>query len=110
MVSDVVTTENTAPLFCPSPDNAYSGGWLYSPQAALRHLRSRTWTSDNLPVVVPADAIIQASAVTTNVSTYPAWRVKFRGYTIFYHILPWWEMENTAGFVFQSYPWLKPIV
>lgn len=97
---------------CPSPDNAYLSGWLYSPQATLNHLRSRTWyrASDNAVVVVPADAIVQASAVTTNVSTYPAWRVKFENYTIYYHMLPWWENEDTPGFLFQSDPELTPII
>ena len=97
---------------CPSPDNAYLSGWLYSPQAVLNHLRSRTWyrTSDNAVVVIPVDAIVQASAVTTNVSTYPAWRVRFENYTIYYRMLPWWEYDDTPGFLFQSDPELTPII
>ncbi len=97
---------------CPSPDEAYVNGWLHSPQAALSHLRSRTWkrVNDNAIVAVPSDAAIQAAAVTTNVSIYPAWRVEFEDYTIFYQMLPWWELENSAGFVFQSSPELKPAV
>ncbi|MFH1821257.1 MAG: hypothetical protein ABH852_02300 [Methanobacteriota archaeon] len=106
------TGEISGVISCPSPDNAYSNGWLYSPQATLKHLRSRTWnrTSDDTVVAVPANSIVQASSVTTNISKYPAWRVKFGEYTLFYQMLPWWEMENTAGFVFQSYPELKPII
>ncbi|MEM3453193.1 MAG: hypothetical protein QW835_06180 [Candidatus Hadarchaeum sp.] len=98
-------------MACPSLENAYLTGWLHAPEAVLKHLRSRTWSrvSDNLIVVVPSDAKIQASAVTTKVSTYPAWRVQFGDYVIFYQMLPWWEMENTAGFVFQSSPELKPL-
>ncbi len=97
---------------CPSPDNAYLSRWLYSPKDALNRLRSRTWyrASDNMPVTVPADAIVQASAVTTNISVYPAWRVSFEDYTIFFQMMPWGEMENIPGFVFQSNPELNPIV
>lgn len=96
---------------CPSPENAYLAGWLYSPEAVLKHLRSRTWSrvSDNSIVTVPSDARIEASAVTTRVSTYPAWKVQFGDYLIFYRMLPWWELENTAGFIFQSLPELKPL-
>ncbi len=97
---------------CSSPDNAYRTGWLYSPQGALGDLRSRTWqrVSDNVIVAVPADATLQASAATTNVYTYPTWRVTFEGYVIFYRMVPWWTEENMAGFVFQSEPELSPVV
>ncbi|MEM4187739.1 MAG: hypothetical protein QXN56_01045 [Candidatus Hadarchaeum sp.] len=96
---------------CPPLENAYLAGWLHAPEAVLKHLRSRTWSrvSDNFIVAVPSDAKIQASTVTTKVSTYPAWRVQFGDYVIFYQMLPWWEMENTAGFIFQSSPELKPL-
>lgn len=99
-------------IACSSPDNAYHGRWLYSPQGALNHLRSRTWrrVSDNTVVSVPADASIQAAAAATNISAYPTWRVTFESYIIFYRMMPWWEHENTAGFVFQSEPELKPMV
>lgn len=101
-----------SPTACPSPDNAYRSGWLYSPQGVLNHLRSRTWrrVSDNTVVAVPAGASIQAAAATTNVSTYPTWRVTFESYVLFYQMIPWWEEEDVAGFVFQSEPELKPIV
>lgn len=97
---------------CSSPDNAYHSGWLYSPQDALDHLRSRTWrvAGDGAVVVVPADASIQAASATTNLSVYPTWRVAFESYVIFYRMVPWWELENTAGFVFQSDPELEPVV
>ena len=104
--------EITNPISCPSLDNAYLTGWLHSPQTVLKHLRSRTWSeneNNEKIVTVPAEATIQASAVTTNVSTYPAWRIQFGGYVIFYQMLPWWEKENTPGFVFQSSPELRPI-
>jgi len=101
-----------SPMPCPSPDEAHLKGWLYSPQTALRNLRSRTWSriSDNLIVVVPSNATIRAASATTNVSSYPVWKVSFDDYILFYQMLPWWELENTAGFVFQSSPELKPIV
>jgi len=104
-------TDNLSWETCPSPDNAYLTGWLHSPQAVLKHLRSRTWSrvSDNAVVAVPDDAVIKAAAVTTKVATYPVWKVQFGDYTIFYQMLPWWENENTAGFVFQSSPELKPL-
>lgn len=101
-----------SPMPCPSPDNAYRSGWIYSPQDALDHLRSRTWQrkSNNIAVVVPVNASIEAAAVTTNVSTYPAWRITFESYVIFYEMNPWWEKDETPGFVFQSNPELKPVV
>ncbi|MGQ9788821.1 MAG: hypothetical protein ACUVQM_05930 [Candidatus Hadarchaeaceae archaeon] len=98
-------------IACPSPENAYLAGWLYPPETVLKVLRSRTWirVSDNSIVAVPSDAEIQASTVTTKVSTYPAWKIQFGSYIIFYQMLPWWEIENTAGFIFQSLPELKPL-
>ncbi|MGC8816396.1 MAG: hypothetical protein ACP5PX_01055 [Candidatus Hadarchaeum sp.] len=112
LLENVELKDNFSWISCPSPDNAYLTGWLYSPEAVLKHLRSRTWSqvSDNLIVAIPSDAKIQASAVTTNVSTYPVWRVQFGNYNIFYQMLPWWEVENTPGFVFQSSPELKPLI
>lgn len=103
--------DNLAWMTCPSPDNAYLSGWLHSPEDVLKHLRSRTWVrvSDNMVVAVPSDAKIQASAVSTKVSTYPAWRIQFGDYIIFYQMLSWWEMENNAGFLFQSKPELRPL-
>lgn len=102
------------PTPCPSPDNAYRSGWLYSKQDALDHLRSRTWQSGGTMVVVPADASIQAAAATTNVSTYPTWRVTFESdgtdYVIFYRMMPWWENDSEPGFIFQSGPELQPVV
>jgi hypothetical protein len=97
---------------CPSPDQAHLNGWLNSPQEVLTHLRSRTWyrADDNAVVTIPYDANVQAAAVVTNVSTYPAWRVLFGEYTIFYRMMPWWEEENTAGFLFQSKPEINPII
>ncbi len=113
VVGQVESDENIgSATTCPSPDNAYRSSWLYSPQGVLNHLRSRTWrrVSDNTVVAVPADASIQAASATTNVSTYPTWRVTFESYVIFYQMVPWWEQEDTAGFVFQSEPPLEPVV
>jgi hypothetical protein len=97
---------------CPSIENAYLSGWYYSPGAVLDHLRSRTWrrTSDNLIISVPADAVISAAAATTNVSTYPTWRVNFDAQVIIYRGMPWWEFENIPGFIFQSDPELRPVI
>lgn len=99
----------------PSVDNAWKSGWLYSPSQALDQLRGRTWRRviDNVMVTVPSDATIRAAAATTNVSTYPTWRVEWQSdnyYVIHIRAMPWWEEENTAGFVFQSNPELYPVV
>jgi hypothetical protein len=100
---------------CPSVENAWKSGWLYSPSQALEHLRGRTWrrASDNATVTVPPSATIRAAAATTNVSTYPTWRVEWRSdsyYIIHYRVMPWWEEENLPGFIFQSNPKLSPVV
>lgn len=97
---------------CPSAENAYLSGWLYSPAQALGYLRSRTWrrTSDNAVVKIPNNASIRAAAVTTNVSTYLTWRVEFESYILHYQAMPWWYLENTPGFVFQSEPELEAVV
>ena len=99
-------------LTCPSLENAWLSGWFYSPSDVLNHLSSRTWrrSSDNSIVSVPGNAEISAAAVTTNVSTYPTWRVTFPGYIIYYRAMPWWELENTPGFLFQSSPELIPVL
>lgn len=104
--------ELTAAIPCPSPENAYSSGWLYSPSQALGYLRSRTWrrTSDNSIVAIPSDALVRAATVTTNVSSYPTWRVEWENYIIHYQTGPWWHAENTPGFVFQSEPELEALV
>jgi len=97
---------------CPSAENAYLSGWLYSPAQALGYLRSRTWrrASDNAVVNIPNNASIRASAVTTNVFTYLTWRVEFESYILHYQAMPWWCLENTPGVVFQSEPELEAVV
>ncbi|MFB0500040.1 MAG: hypothetical protein ACETWO_02010, partial [Candidatus Hadarchaeaceae archaeon] len=96
---------------CPSAENAYLSGWLYSPAQALGYLRSRTWrTSDNAVVSIPNNASIRAAAAATNVSTYLTWRVEFESYILHYQAMPWWYRENTPGFVFQSEPELEAVV
>ncbi len=112
----VVQVENTDNLTSgensPSIENAYSTGWYHSSGAVINHLRSRTWnlTSDNSILSVPAYATIAASSSTTNVATYPTWRVTFDNQTMVYRGMPWWEAENTAGFIFQAEPELFPVV
>lgn len=104
--------ELTDVLPCPSAENAYLNGWLYSPAQALGYLRSRTWrrTSDNVVVNIPNNASIRAAAVTTNFFTYLTWRVEFEDYILHYQAMPWWYLENTPGFVFQSEPELEAVV
>ena len=99
----------------PSVENAWKSGWLYSPSQVLEHLRGRTWrrVKDNAVITLPSGATIHAAAATTNVLTYPTWRVEWQAdnyYVIYLRAMPWWEMENTAGFVFQSRPELSPIL
>jgi hypothetical protein len=99
----------SSPITCPSVENAYASGWLYSPGEALAYLRSRTWMSGDNIVVVPADALVQVAAATTKVSTYPTCRVAFDGYVIYYRAMPWYWADNAPGFVFQSEPELEPV-
>lgn len=112
IVTSLTISDNlTSPIACPSVENARASGWLYSPAEVLTYLRSRTWrrVSDNLLVVVPADASVRAAAATTNVSTYLTYRVTFEGYVLHYRAMPWWAQENQAGFVFQSVPELEAL-
>jgi hypothetical protein len=104
--------EFTDSFRCPSVENAYLSGWLYSPAQALGYLRSRTWrrTSDNAVVNIPNNASIRAAAAATNVSTYLTLRVEFESYILHYQAMPWWYLENTPGFVFQSEPELEAVV
>ena len=104
--------EFTGAFPCPSAENAYLSGWLYSPAQALGYLRSRTWrrTSDNAVVNIPNNASIRAAAAATNISTYLTWRVEFESYILHYQAMPWWCMENTPGFVFQSELELEAVV
>jgi len=113
IVTGVENGENVETLTsCDSVENAYASGWLYSPDMVLEHLRSRSWrlVQDNTPVSIPSAVDINAAAVTTNISTYPAWRITFDDQVIFYRAMPWWELENTPGFLFQSSPELYPII
>lgn len=102
----------TNPTACPSIENAWRNGWFYSRSQVLIYLRSRTWrqTSDNFTVTIPSDASVWASAATTNVSTYPTWRIEFEGRVLHYRAMPWWWAENVPGFVFQSEPKLEPLI
>lgn len=111
IVTSITPIDNLTGTTCPSIDNAYRSGWAYSPSQVLAHLRSRTWrrVSDNAVVTVPADITIKGSAATTNVATYPTWRVEWQGYVIHYQAIPWWHAEPTPGFVFQSSPKIEPV-
>jgi hypothetical protein len=116
IVNTLTITDNlTSALTSPSVENAASGGWLYSPLQALEQLRERTWrrASDNAIVTVPSTATIRAAAATTNVSTYPTWRVEWQSdnyYVIHIRAMPWWENDEMPGFIFQSTPELYPVV
>ena len=113
IVTSLTTIGNlTSPIACPSIENADNYGLLYSPAEALAYLRSRTWMSDDTPVVVPENALVRAAAATTNVSTYITWRVEWQAdvyYVLHYRLMPWWYKENTPGFVYQSVPKLEGI-
>ena len=108
---DNFAREFTGAVSCPSPENAWRTGWLYSPSQALAALRSRSWrrVSDNVAVVVPIDATINAAAATTNVNTFLVYRIVFENYVIFYRAMPTWWSEKRPGFVFQSDPQLEPV-
>lgn len=113
IVAGVENGENAGTFtLCDSVENAYASGWLYSPEMVLEHLRSRSWrlVQDNTPVSIPSVVDVDAAAVTTNISTYPAWRITFDDQVIFYRAMPWWELENTPGFLFQSSPEIYPII
>lgn len=116
IVDNLTIIDNlTGALTSPSAENAASGGWLYSSSQTLEQLRGRTWRrmSDNALVTVPSDATIRAAAATTNVSTYPTWRVEWQSdnyYVIHIRAMPWWEEDDMPGFIFQSNPELYPVV
>ncbi|MEA1905072.1 MAG: hypothetical protein U9M97_04240 [Candidatus Hadarchaeota archaeon] len=102
-------------IFCPSVENAVSCGWVYPPSEVVRHLRSRAWRMrDNTIVALPEDISWRASAVTTNVASYPTWRFKFRSdgnrFVIHFAMIPWAPGENQPGFVFQSRPELEALI
>ncbi len=102
-------------ISCPSVENAVSCGWVYPPSEVIRHLRSRTWQMrDNIVVALPEDISWRASAVTTNVASYPAWWIEFRSngtqFVIHFAMLPWAPDENQPGFIFQSKPELEVLI
>ncbi|MEM2877974.1 MAG: hypothetical protein QXG10_00245 [Candidatus Hadarchaeales archaeon] len=92
-------------------DNAVAGGWLFSGTKALQDLRNRTWKNENSFVNVPSDADIVAACVETNIGRmYPVWRISWDNYVIYYRAIPWWENDDSPGFIFQSYPEIEPVV
>lgn len=115
IVKDLSITDNLfGAIASPSIENANLSDWVYSHEQILDHLCSRTWqrVSDNVVVVVPADAMTRAAAATTNVSTYPTWRIEWQDdayYVIYYQLMPWFWGDPAPGFVFQSEPELEPI-
>ena len=113
VITDIATTDNlTDATPSPSVENAWRGGWVYSPQQVLTHLRGRTWrrVSDNVVAFVPADASIAGSAATTNVGDYPTWRVEWQIYVAHIQLMPWFYGDPDPGFVFQSSPELEPLI
>lgn len=100
---------------CPSVDNAHTTGWLYPPKEVSAHLQRRTWRriGDNETIVIPSDVDIQAATLTTNVSTYPTWRLKFSyegtRHLVHFAAMPWNPTENQPGFVLESEPELEAI-
>ncbi len=102
-------------VLCPSIKDATFCGWVYSPDAVIRHLRSRTWQMrDNTVVVFPENISWHASVVTTNVSGYPTWQFKFQlsgsQFVVYFAMLPWAPSENQPGFIFQSKPELEALI
>lgn len=117
VVEEVVNVgENVSgTLPCPSVENAVSRGWVYPPSEVIQHLRSRTWQmQDNTIVSLSENISWHASAVTTNVASYPAWRVEFRSngtrFVMCFAMLPWAPDENQPGFIFQSKPELEALI
>jgi len=99
---------------CPSVENSVLNGWVYPPGEILADLLSKTWRSkDNAVVAVPGDVKLLPAAVTTNVSSYPAWRFEFSTgenfFVGYFGMLPWWPYENIPGFVFQSEPEMEVV-
>jgi hypothetical protein len=106
---ELVNGETGGLSTCPSIENAWMGGWFYSPEMVIAHLASRTWKNENGSIVlVPADAGMSLAVIETDLFLLPAWRVEFQEYVIYYRAMPWWELENEPGFLFQSYPYLYP--
>ncbi len=100
---------------CPSIANAHRTGWVYSPERVINLIQSRNWVdSENNNLGIPNELDPKASAVTTDVSTYPTWRFKFESggdrYTFYFSAIPWKYSENTAGFVYESVPELRVVL
>ncbi|MCS7131765.1 MAG: DNRLRE domain-containing protein, partial [Hadesarchaea archaeon] len=61
-------------------------------------------------VLIPEDAVVRAGVAVTDVGAYPLWRVQWENYIIYYQMMPWFSQEETRGFVFQSEPYLEPLL
>ncbi len=61
-------------------------------------------------VLIPEDALVRAGAAMTRSGAYPIWRVQWENYIIYYQMMPWFSQEETRGFVFQSEPYLEPLL
>lgn len=99
----------------PSIREAHSTGWLYPPEEILTQLRERTWRrKDDDRILSPPDNLDWgAASVTTDVSTYPTWRLEFESegshYVLHFGALAWDPGENRPGFVFESDPDLEAV-
>jgi hypothetical protein len=120
-MENTIKIEENFPSFEPTPENvsienALKNGWLYLPYHLRQDLCGRTWehVDSGEIVTIPPDFEYRAAVVTTEVSTYPAWRIEFSDrdnlYTMYYYMMPWWWAENIPGFVFQSEPELTPVI
>lgn len=115
IVEELESLTDGAPLdnACPSVREAHSSGWLYSPDDAKKNLTGRTWQTvgENEIVKPPEDPSPKPASVTTNVSTYPAWRFDFESggkrYVLYLGAMVWAPDENRPGFVFESKPDLE---
>jgi hypothetical protein len=61
-------------------------------------------------VLIPENASVGAGVAMTRSGAYPIWRVQWENCTIYYQMMPWFSQEGTHGFVFQSEPYLEPLL
>lgn len=114
-IVDEIEEVTQADLPNPSPSlrEAVDSGWIYSREQAESILRNRNFLleKDQEPVNIPDDINLKLACITTNVSTYPSWRVDFtvdgEEYVLHLAGMAWKPSENTSGFVFESDPTLE---
>ena len=97
---------------CPGVVEAVEGGWALSSSQALSEFLGRAWESGG-ERVRPENLRIRASAVWTEVGSFPCWRLDFRSgdraFVVYWRMLRWWYAENSPGFLMQSEPPLQPL-